>query len=47
LGGWIGGLLAMGTWRHKTVKSKFLIWFYVIIGVWIIVGITLYLLFGN
>ncbi|MDR0650060.1 MAG: DUF1294 domain-containing protein [Candidatus Peribacteria bacterium] len=43
LGGFLGAILAMGAFRHKTIKSKFLVRFYLIIGVWII-GILLYLL---
>jgi uncharacterized membrane protein YsdA (DUF1294 family) len=41
-GGFIGALVAMGFWRHKTVKSKFLVWFYLIVGAWVLVGIGLY-----
>jgi uncharacterized membrane protein YsdA (DUF1294 family) len=37
LGGWMGGLLAMGAWHHKTVKSAFLVRFYLIVGMWVVV----------
>ncbi|MDR0282830.1 MAG: DUF1294 domain-containing protein [Candidatus Peribacteria bacterium] len=47
LGGWIGAILAMGVWRHKTIKTKFLIWFYLIVGLWIALGIGIYVLFGR
>jgi uncharacterized membrane protein YsdA (DUF1294 family) len=46
LGGFVGALLAMGVWRHKTVKTKFLVWFYLIVVLWVAVLITLYLLFS-
>jgi uncharacterized membrane protein YsdA (DUF1294 family) len=41
LGGFIGAILAMESFRHKTVKARFLLWYYLIIGVWIVVGIGL------
>ncbi|MDR0607785.1 MAG: DUF1294 domain-containing protein [Candidatus Peribacteria bacterium] len=31
LGGRMGAVFAMGVFRHKTIKSKFLIWFYLIV----------------
>ncbi|MDD2537059.1 MAG: DUF1294 domain-containing protein [Candidatus Absconditabacteria bacterium] len=47
LGGRLGAILAMEAFRHKTVKGKFLIWFYGIVILWIIGGASLYLLFGK
>ncbi|MDR0860205.1 MAG: DUF1294 domain-containing protein [Candidatus Peribacteria bacterium] len=46
LGGFLGALLAMGVWRHKTVKTKFLVRFYLIVVVRVAVLITLYLRFS-
>jgi uncharacterized membrane protein YsdA (DUF1294 family) len=40
VGWWLGGLLGMQLFRHKTVKGTFLYWFYGIVVVWI-VGIVL------
>ncbi|MDR3168987.1 MAG: DUF1294 domain-containing protein [Candidatus Peribacteria bacterium] len=30
-GGRVGALLAMGVFRHKTIKTAFLLWFYLIV----------------
>ncbi|MDR2416437.1 MAG: DUF1294 domain-containing protein [Candidatus Peribacteria bacterium] len=43
-GGRMGALLAMGFRHHKTVKSNFLSWFYLILGIRIAAATTLYLL---
>ncbi|MDO4713249.1 MAG: DUF1294 domain-containing protein [bacterium] len=41
LGGWIGALLAIGCFRHKTIKSHFLWKFYLIGLGWIVGGVSL------
>jgi uncharacterized membrane protein YsdA (DUF1294 family) len=45
LGGFLGAILAMGVFHHKTIKSRFLVRFYLIVGVWIIAFVTCYLAF--
>jgi uncharacterized membrane protein YsdA (DUF1294 family) len=45
-GGRIGALLAMGAFRHKTIKTKFLIWFYLVVFLWAVGLVLLYLLFS-
>jgi len=36
LGWWLGALLGMQLFRHKTVKGAFLYWFYGIVLVWLV-----------
>ncbi|MCX6823344.1 MAG: DUF1294 domain-containing protein [candidate division SR1 bacterium] len=36
LGGMFGAVLGISFFRHKTIKGKFLIWFYGIVILWII-----------
>ncbi|MDD3262985.1 MAG: DUF1294 domain-containing protein [Candidatus Absconditabacteria bacterium] len=44
-GGWLGALGAMEFLRHKTVKGKFLVWFWLWTGLWIVGILTLLILF--
>ena len=41
LGGWIGAILGMQAFRHKTIKGKFLTRFWLIAGAWIVIAILL------
>ncbi|AHB41213.1 TPA: DUF1294 domain-containing protein [Patescibacteria group bacterium] len=44
-GGWLGSLAAMEFLRHKTVKGKFLLWFWLWTSLWIIAILTALILF--
>jgi len=37
LGWWLGALVGMQLFRHKTVKGSFLYWFYGIVVVWLVI----------
>lgn len=36
LGGFVWAIVGMQMFRHKTIKGEFLIWFWLIVGAWIV-----------
>ena len=45
LGGFIGGVLGMSVFRHKTIKGSFLWRFWLLVGVWLVISVGMLLYF--